>query len=66
MQIVINVKSRANAIFLTYNAYDLSALILKDSIPLLLLVACCTFLLRNSSAVAIVIALVEKQSIRPN
>jgi putative nucleotidyltransferase with HDIG domain len=63
-QLMFNACSLANAVFLTYYAYHLSAQILKDSMPLLLLVAGCTFFLSNSMAVAIVIALVEKQSIR--
>jgi diguanylate cyclase (GGDEF)-like protein/putative nucleotidyltransferase with HDIG domain len=65
VKVVFNVLSNtANAIFLTYFAYHLSAGFLKNSMPLRLLVTACTYFLTNTMPVSIVIALCEKRSLR--
>jgi diguanylate cyclase (GGDEF)-like protein/putative nucleotidyltransferase with HDIG domain len=52
----------ANAIVLTYYAYHLSAGLLRNSIPLLLLVAGGTYFLGNTVPLSIVIGLAEERS----
>jgi diguanylate cyclase (GGDEF)-like protein/putative nucleotidyltransferase with HDIG domain len=65
VKVVFNVFSnQANAIFLTYFAYHLSARFLANSTPLLLCIAALVFFLCNSLPIAIVIALVEERSLR--
>jgi diguanylate cyclase (GGDEF)-like protein/putative nucleotidyltransferase with HDIG domain len=54
----------SNGIFLSYFAYRTAAGLLGDSLPLLLLIAVCTFFLSTSMSVAIVIALVQRQPLR--
>jgi len=62
VKVAFNVFSlTANAIFLTYYAYRLSAELIQHSMPLLLLVAGFTYFLTNSVPLSIVIALVEKR-----
>jgi len=51
------------AIFITYFAYHYSTGLLKNSMPLLLMVAACTYFLTNTFPVAIVIALSERHSL---
>jgi len=65
VRIIFNVLSMtANAICLTYFAYYLALRPLKNSIPLLLVVAACVYFLSNTVPVSIVIALTEKRSLR--
>jgi len=64
VKVVFNVSMTANAVCLTYFAYHLSAGLLKNSIPLLLVVAACAYFLSNTLPVAVVIALTEKKSLR--
>jgi len=65
VKVLFNVFSlTSNAICVTYYAYRLSARLLGNSIPLLLLVAALTYFLSNSVPLSIVIALVEKRSMR--
>jgi diguanylate cyclase (GGDEF)-like protein/putative nucleotidyltransferase with HDIG domain len=65
VKVVFNVLSNTSiAICLTYFAYHLSTGILKNSMPLLLLVAACTYFLSNTIPVSIVIALCEKRPLR--
>ena len=52
------------AIAATYFAYHVSAGFLKNSMPLLLLVAACTYFLANTAPIAIVIALSEGRPLR--
>ena len=54
----------APAIFLTYRVYHSTASLLRNSTPLLLLIAACTYFLANTIPVSIVIALSEKSSLR--
>jgi diguanylate cyclase (GGDEF)-like protein/putative nucleotidyltransferase with HDIG domain len=64
-KVLFNVLSMtANAICLTYFAYHLSAPLLKNSMPLLLVVSACAYFLSNTMPVSIVIALSEKRSLR--
>ncbi len=65
IKVVFNVFSNtANAIFLTYYTYRLSAGLLKNSTPLLLVVAACAYFFSNTVPVAIAISLTEKISLR--
>ena len=64
VQVVFNVSMTSNAICLTYFAYHLSAGFLKNSTPLLLVVAACAYFLSNTVPVALVIALTEEKSLR--
>jgi len=63
-KVVFNVVSMtANAVCLTYFAYHLSVGFLKNSTPLLLVVAACAYFLSNTVPVSVVIALAERQSL---
>jgi diguanylate cyclase (GGDEF)-like protein/putative nucleotidyltransferase with HDIG domain len=53
-----------NAICLTYFVYHFSAGMVRNSMPLLLLVAGCTYFLGNTVPLSIVIALAENRSMR--
>ena len=65
VKVVFNILGlMSNAICLTYFAYHLSAGLLKHSMPLLLLVAGCTYFLGNTVPLSVVIALAEKRSMR--
>jgi diguanylate cyclase (GGDEF)-like protein/putative nucleotidyltransferase with HDIG domain len=64
VQVVFNVSMTSNAICLTYFAYHLSVGFLKNSMPLLLVVAACTYFLTNTVPVALVIALTEEKPLR--
>src|ERR1035441_5408621 len=65
IKVLFNVLSNtASATWLTYYAYQLSTGFLRHSMPLLLLVAACTFFLSNTIPVAIVIALAERRPLR--
>src|ERR1039458_6416296 len=65
IKVLFNVLSNtATATWLTYYAYQLSTGFLRHSMPLLLLVAACTFFLSNTIPVAIVIALAERRPLR--
>jgi diguanylate cyclase (GGDEF)-like protein/putative nucleotidyltransferase with HDIG domain len=65
VKVVFNVLSMtSNAICLTYFAYHLSGGLLKNSTPLLLVVAACAYFLSNTVLVSVVIALTEKRSLR--
>jgi diguanylate cyclase (GGDEF)-like protein/putative nucleotidyltransferase with HDIG domain len=65
VKVIFNIFSMtSNAICVTYFAYHESARFLKNSTPLLLLVAACTFFIYNTMAVSIVIALTERRSLR--
>jgi len=62
VKVVFNVLSlTSNAVCITYFAYHLSAGILRNSLPLLLLVVGCTYFLTNNVPLSMVIALVEKR-----
>ncbi len=62
VKVIFNVLSlTSNAICITYFAYHLSAGILRNSTPLLLLVAGCTYFLTNNVPLSMVVALVEKR-----
>lgn len=63
IKIVFNVLSTSSAIWATYYVYRLATGILNGSLPLLLLVASCTYFLCNSIQVASVIALCERRPI---
>ncbi len=54
----------ANAIFLTYFSYHLSAGLLKHSLPLMLCAAACAYFLTNTLPVAAAISLTEGRSLR--
>ncbi len=64
VKVSFNVSMTANAICLTYFAYHLSEGFLKNSTPLLLVVATCAYFLSNTLPVAVVIALTEQRSLR--
>ena len=65
IKVVFNVLSMtAPAIGLTFSAYHISAGLLHDSMPLLLLVAAFAYFLTNTIPVAVVITLVEGNSLR--
>ena len=65
VKVVFNIFSNSSiAIFLTYYAYHLSTSLLKSSMPLLLVVAACTYFFTNTVPVSIVIGLCEKRSLR--
>jgi diguanylate cyclase (GGDEF)-like protein/putative nucleotidyltransferase with HDIG domain len=65
VKVVFNVLSMtSNAICLTYFACELSAGLLRHSVPLLLVVAACAYFLSNTIPVSIVIALTEQRSLR--
>jgi diguanylate cyclase (GGDEF)-like protein/putative nucleotidyltransferase with HDIG domain len=64
VKVVFNLSMTSNAICLTYFAYHLSAGILKNSMPLLLVVAACGYFLSNTVPVSIAISLSEKRSLR--
>ena len=65
VQVVFNVLSNTSiAIGLTYFVYHLATGLIRNSMPLLLLVAACTYFLSNTIPVSIVIALCEKRSLR--
>jgi putative nucleotidyltransferase with HDIG domain len=59
-----NLGMTSNAIGLTYLAYHSSAGVLNHSVPLLLVVAACTYFVSNTVPVAVVIALTEQRSLR--
>ena len=64
-KVVFNVLSMtSNAICLTYFAYHLAGGLLKNSTPLLLVVAACAYFLSNTVLVSVVIALTEERSLR--
>jgi diguanylate cyclase (GGDEF)-like protein/putative nucleotidyltransferase with HDIG domain len=64
-KLVFNVLSMtAPAIFLSYYTYHFSVALLRNSMPLLLLVTACTYFLANTVPVAVVIALAEGTSLR--
>jgi len=54
----------ANAIYVTYLAYHLSAGALKNSLPLMICAAACAYFLSNTLPVAAAIALTEGRSLR--
>jgi len=65
IKVIFNVLSMsATAIWLTYKAYHLAAVLLNNRMPPLLLVVSVAYFLTNTAPVAIVIALVEKKSPR--
>jgi diguanylate cyclase (GGDEF)-like protein/putative nucleotidyltransferase with HDIG domain len=65
VKVVFNVLSMTPiAIWVTYCAYHWSSHLLRSSMPLLLLVAAVAYFLTNTVPVAIVIALVDKRSLR--
>jgi diguanylate cyclase (GGDEF)-like protein/putative nucleotidyltransferase with HDIG domain len=65
VKVIFNVLSNtSNAICLTYFAYHYTAVMIKYSSPLLLLVAGCTYFLSNTVPVSLVIALSERISLR--
>jgi len=65
VKVVFNVLSMtSNAICLTYFAYHLAGGFLKNSTPLLLVVAACAYFLSNTVLVSLVIALTEERSLR--
>lgn len=65
VKVTFNVLSMtANAIYVSYFAYRLLAAPLGHSMPLLLVVAACTYFLSNTMPVAVVIALSEERSLR--
>ena len=65
LKIIFNVFSLScNGVYLTYMAYHASAHYLKNSMPLLLLAAGCTYFLSNTLPLAIVIALAERRPLR--
>ncbi len=65
LKIVFNVFSLScNGVYLTYMAYHVSSHYLKNSMPLLLLAAGCTYFLSNTMPLAIVIALAERRPLR--
>ena len=65
VQVVFNVLSNTSiAIGLTYFVYHLATGLIRNSMPLLLLVAACTYFLSNTIPVSIVITLCEKRSLR--
>jgi len=63
-KVVFNLGMTSSAIGLTYFAYFSSAGLLKNSMPLLLVVAACVYFLSNTVPVAVVIALTEEKSLR--
>jgi len=64
VKLIFNLAMTANAIGLTYLAYHASAGLLKNSMPLLLVVAACAYFLSNTLPVAVVIALTEEGTLR--
>ena len=65
VKVIFNVFTlTSNAIFLTYYAYHLSAELLRNSFPLLLLVTALTYFLSNTVPLAIIISLCEKRPLR--
>jgi diguanylate cyclase (GGDEF)-like protein/putative nucleotidyltransferase with HDIG domain len=64
VKLIFNLSMTSNAIGLTYAAYHVSAAPLNHSVPLLLVVAACTYFLTNTVPVAIVIALSEERSLQ--
>jgi diguanylate cyclase (GGDEF)-like protein/putative nucleotidyltransferase with HDIG domain len=65
LKVIFNVFSlTANSICITYFAYHFSGKFLNDSVPLLLLVAACTFFVCDTVALSTVIALAEKRPLR--
>jgi diguanylate cyclase (GGDEF)-like protein/putative nucleotidyltransferase with HDIG domain len=65
VKVLFNIFSvNSNCIWMTYFVYHLSAGLLGNSMPLLLLLASCTFFLSTSVAVSIVIALAEGRPLR--
>ncbi len=65
MKVIFNVFSLScNGVYLTYMAYHVTAQYLKESMPLLLLAAGCTYYLSNTMPLAIVIALAERRPLR--
>jgi diguanylate cyclase (GGDEF)-like protein/putative nucleotidyltransferase with HDIG domain len=65
LKVVFNIFSMTcNAVCLTYFACHLSAGFLKNSMPLLLVVAACAYFLSNTLPVSVVIALTEEKSLR--
>jgi diguanylate cyclase (GGDEF)-like protein/putative nucleotidyltransferase with HDIG domain len=64
VKVVFNISMTASAIYLTYLAYHWSTGFLKNSIPLLLVVAACAYFLSNTLPVSVVIALTEEKSLR--
>jgi len=65
VKVIFNVFSlTSNAICVTYFVYHSLAGIIKNSTPLLLLVAACTYFITNNVPLAIVIALVEGRPLR--
>lgn len=65
VKVLFNVLSMTSpAIFLAYKTYHSSASFFRNSTPLLLLIAACTYFLANTVPVSIVIALSEKISLR--
>jgi diguanylate cyclase (GGDEF)-like protein/putative nucleotidyltransferase with HDIG domain len=63
VKLAFNLSMTSNAIGLTYFAYHLSSGPLKNSVPLLLVVAACAYFLSNTMPVAVVIALSEERSL---
>jgi diguanylate cyclase (GGDEF)-like protein/putative nucleotidyltransferase with HDIG domain len=63
VKVVFNVSMTANAIFLTYFAYQFSAAPLKHNLPLMLGTAACTYFLSNTVPVAFAITLAEGKSL---
>ena len=62
VKVLFNIFSlTSNAIFLTYLVYRLSAVLLRDSMPLLLLPAALTYFFSNNVPLSIVIALAERR-----
>jgi len=64
-KVAFNVLSMsANAICIAYFAYHASAGLLKNTLPMMLVVAACAYFLANTVPIAIVIALVERKRLR--
>jgi diguanylate cyclase (GGDEF)-like protein/putative nucleotidyltransferase with HDIG domain len=63
IKLVFNLSMTSNAVGLTYFAYHMSAGPLKNSVPLLLVVAACAYFTSNTVPVAVVIALSEERSL---
>ena len=64
IQVAFNVSSNSIAIFATYYAYHLPAQLLRNSLPLLLMVSALTYFISNTVPVAVVISLCEGRSLR--
>ena len=63
VKLIFNLGMTSNAIGLTYLAYHTSTQVLTHSLPLLLVVAACTYFLTTTVPVALVISLTEQRSL---